>query len=300
MTTSAESHRLLRVGIIGNPIAGRGRAVERIEQLEKDLVRRGCRVTTWMGDRPGAAGERAGRIGDEVDRLVVAGGDGSIHEVLNGLSDPGRLPLAVLPVGTANLLARDLHLQGDAQAVARTVVEGRVRRLDMGLIDGSRRFLMVASCGFDATVIRSIHERRRGPLGARGYVLPIVRSLWAYRPPILRVSVDGGSPVRGGLVVVANTPTYAGVLCVAAAARCDSGVLDVVVVRRGSATALARYAWMGWRRRLSTLPDVVTLQGTSVRVEADRGTDVECDGEWYGRAPIRIDLVPRCVPVMVS
>jgi diacylglycerol kinase (ATP) len=289
----------MHVAIIGNPIAGTGGAVDGIRRLEARLSELGCRVTTrWTGE-PGDTTAPARNLEGAADCLIVAGGDGTIHQILNSLRDPGRTPLAILPVGTANILARDLGLPRQIEEAARMVLAGKVRKIDMGTIAPGRRFMMVASCGFDAMVIRALHARRRGTLGARRYPLAILETLMNYTVPTLRVSVDGKPPVVGAMVVVANTPTYAGIMSVADRARLDSAHLDVVVIRFGSITALTRYAWMSWRKRLSKLPDVAYLTGTSVRVESDMPVDVEVDGECSGHTPVEIGLKPAAVPLVV-
>src|SRR5204862_2064920 len=95
-------------------------------------------LTTGGGD----AKRRAGCLEADVDRLVVAGGDGTLNEVLNGPCDPSRTPIALLPMGTANVLARELGLPREPVEIAAMIDGGAIRRLDMGLV-GERRFLMV-------------------------------------------------------------------------------------------------------------------------------------------------------------
>ncbi len=112
------------------------------------------------------------------------------------------------------------------------------------------------------------------------------------------MSVEGGRPIEGAWVVVANTFTYAGFLSVADRARCDSGHLDVVVFPRGSLPAQARYAWAGWRRRVSSLPGVSYLTGASVRIDLSDPVDVEVDGEYYGVTPIDITLQTAAAQVL--
>ena len=288
----------MRVLIIGNPIAGVGRAGRRVGELGRLLQDRGCEVTTRLTRGSGDARAFAESVGGDVDCLVIAGGDGTIHEAVNGLADPSGTPIAILGVGTANLLARDLDLPRTPHGVADLIQHGRTRMPDPGLIGGERRFFAVASAGLDAMVIRALHGTRRGALGFGGYPLPILKAISRYRPPRLRVSVEGGRPVEGAWVVVANTFTYAGFLSVADRARCDSGRLDVVVFPRGSLPALARYAWAGWRRRVSKLTGVSYLTGVSVRIDSSDPVDVEVDGEYYGVTPIDIALQTAAAPVL--
>ena len=285
--------------IIGNPVAGTGRAERSIVELEEALRRRGCGVETFRTKARGEAVELARRVDADVDCLVVAGGDGTIHETVNGLADPARTPMAILRVGTANILAKDLEIPESAESLADLIVRGKTRRLDLGLLGTGTRFLMVVSCGFDAAVIRSIHENRRSRGGAWGYPLPILRTMARYRVPHLCVQVDGAAPIEGAMVVIANTRTYAGIMSVADRALPDSGHFDVVVFPRGSVRSLLHYAWASWRRRVSQLQEVAYVTGASVRIESQHETDVEVDGEYYGTAPVDMKLQPGAVPVVV-
>lgn len=289
----------MRIMIIGNPTAGAGRAGRSILRLEQALRGRGCVPQTVLTDWRGHATEIARDIEDTVDCLVVAGGDGTIHETINGLADPIRTPIAILRVGTANILAKDLNLPVDVDAVADSIVRCRVRWLDIGRLGADRRFLMVVSCGFDASVIRSIHENRRSARGPWGYPRPIFRTMLCHSSPRLLVQVDGGAPIEGAMVVVANTRTYAGVMSVADRARPDSGHFDVVVFPRGRLVSLMRYAWMSWRCRISQAKDVAYVTGTSVRIESADEPDVEVDGEYYGSTPVELTLQPAAVSVVV-
>jgi YegS/Rv2252/BmrU family lipid kinase len=256
-------------------------------------------VETFRTAEPGQATARAKSVGDEVvDRLVVVGGDGTLNEVLNGLPDPSAVPLAQLATGTANILAHELGLPRDAEGAARLVETGGVCRIDMGLA-GERRFLMVASSGFDAMVTREIARHRVGTLGYRGYVRPVVRTLTGYVPPEIDVRVDGGPPIRGELVVVCNTRNYGGLFAVAEKARCDSGHLDVVVLPDASYGGLWRAAAGGLTGGASRLPDARYLTGTRIDLSSAEPVPVEVDGDYAGVLPLRIEVRPSLVPIVV-
>ncbi len=289
----------MRVVIIANPIAGRGAATRRVEALGRCLEQKGAQVCTHRTEGPGDATRLGRQIGHDADCLVIAGGDGTIHEAVNGLRDPSATPIAILRVGTANILARDLDMPSAPPAVADMILGGKTRRIDMGITGTGRRFLMVASAGFDAMVIKAIHQRRRGKLGFLGYPLPILRTMFRYRAPALQVRVDDGPPMGGALVVVANTFTYAGILSVCSRARCDSGRLEVVVFERASIPSLARYALAGWRHQMERVAGARHRSGRRIQIEADDPVDVEIDGEYHGTTPVHIELMPSTVPLLV-
>lgn len=288
----------MRIVVIVNPVSGGGRARGLARALLECLIRDGHQPESFETARPGEARARAAALAEEVQRLVVVGGDGTLNEVLNGLRAPDQVPLAQLPTGTANILGHELRLPRRPEGLARMLRDGAIRRLDLGLI-GQRRFLMLASAGFDAMVTRDLQAHRGGTLGYKGYVRPILRVLRAYRPPALQVRVDGGAPLTGGLVVVSNTRNYGGLFSMADRARVDSGHLDVCVVRRATRGALLRTAIRALRGGVSRQRGVDYRTGRRVELTAAEPVAVEVDGDYFGTTPVEITLRPACVPVVV-
>jgi YegS/Rv2252/BmrU family lipid kinase len=287
----------VKILVIVNPVAGRGRApalAERVATLlgadghDAQVVR-----TQAAGDAAAAAREHEGRV----ECIVVLAGDGTLSEVVNGLRDPGATPLTQLPLGTANLLARDLGLPDRPEGLAALVREGRQRRIDLGRVNG-RRFLLLASCGFDALVTRVLRERRER-LGFRGYLRPIAAAIRDYRPPRLEILLDDAERLPAELVLVTNVRSYGGLFVVADAARCDSGRLHVVVFPRAHIPDLLRIAWAARRGTVASLPGVQILTARSVRIEADAPAPVEVDGDYWGTTPVALEIEPAVVPVLV-
>lgn len=289
----------MRILVVVNPIAGGGSAARKAGRLVRILERRGHAVECFAARDPEEVGERVRRRESQgdLDRIVVAGGDGTVNDVLNGLDDPSRVPLAHLAQGTANMLARELRIPRDPAALAALVERGSCRRLDLGRA-GSRRFLLVVSSGFDAMVTRAVSRARRGTLGYAGYAWPILSTLRRYRAPRLRVVVDGGEPLFGALAVVSNIRNYGGILSVADRARPDSGVLDVCVFRGGRILDLLRYASAAAARRVSRLSDLAYRTGRRIEIEASEPAAVQIDGDYRGTTPLAIEVDPSVVPIL--
>ncbi len=285
----------MNVLVIGNPIAGGGRAARKIAELGELLRAKGHAVETFLTSGAGDARTRAEALGCGVDVVVAAGGDGTLNEVLNGLHAPVTARVAFLPAGTANVTARELGLAGTCAETLRLIEEGAVRRLDIGLA-GGRRFLMLASVGFDALVCAEDKKYRTGAQGVLRLVVPVLRALRHYRAPALSVSVDGAPPVAGAMVIVSKTPHYGGYFTVAREARCDSGTFEVTVFVRGSRRALLGYALGALRGTLDARPDVRRLRGARVEVCSAEPAWVELDGDFAGMTPFVATLVPGFMP----
>lgn len=166
--------------------------------------------------------------------VVVCGGDGTVRACAEVLAGTG-IPLAIVPCGTGNLLARNLRLPSDAAAALEEALSGEAVGVDVGRVSGDglapTRFVVMAGAGFDAAMVRDASPRLKERLGWAAYVLSALRHL---RDPRMRLSIrlDGGAPLerRARMVVIGNVGTLQGGLPLLPDARPDSGRLDVVLL----------------------------------------------------------------------
>ncbi|HTI51049.1 MAG TPA: diacylglycerol kinase family protein [Planctomycetaceae bacterium] len=226
--------------------------------------------------------------------IVAAGGDGTVADVFNRF--PG-IPVAVLPMGTENLLARHLGIPSSGADVARLIAADSRCRFDLGLV-GNRRFALMVSAGFDAEVVRNTHAAREGHISHATYIQPILESLRNYEHPPLRITVDEVLvPQTARLAVIVNIPAYALGLPVARTARGDDGRLDLRLFEQGSAFQMIRYLCnlaLGTHERL---PDVISLTGSRLRIDSDVPVPLQADGDPIGFTPIEISVLPGALEV---
>ncbi len=228
--------------------------------------------------------------------IVAAGGDGTAGDVINRY--PG-VPVAVLPLGTENLLARYLGIKRSGRFVADMIAAGRTRHIDLG-VAGDRRFSLMASCGFDADVLQRTHARRTGHITKLSYLQPIGISLRKYEYPEMRVYLDGADvPIACRVAVISNLPVYAFGLPFARSARGDDGQLDVRLFQRHSAFQMFRYFYMVARGKHEQLPDVICAQAQRVRIESDQPVPAQIDGDPAGSTPIEISIEPGACELFV-
>jgi diacylglycerol kinase (ATP) len=290
----AEMHVL----IIANPIAGTGQTERLVREFGDLLTNRGHDVEICLTARAGEAEETARSLGNGLDRLVIAGGDGTMNEVLNGLADPSRIPILHLPTGTANQLALTLQLPDNQEQLTTCLEQGLTKRIDMG-VAGGRRFLLLVSAGFDAKVAEQVRKSRGNTLGYSGYMLPILKTAAAHRPARLRIVVDDREEITGYNVMVLKVRRYGGIFVFADDASLDSGNFEICVFREGTIGWLCLYALAGLTRKASEFPGLICTTGRKVRIESDDPVPVEIDGDHCGVTPIDIELQPAVVPVIV-
>lgn len=232
------------------------------------------------------------------DRLVAAGGDGTIGAAAGAAADAG-IPLAVIPAGTANDFARGLEIPADIPAACRIAVEGAtLRRLELGRMDG-RPFVNVASTGLAAEAAERA-EALKPRLGPLAYLLG---ALWAgarSAPVGCRVSANGQEVFAGEAwqVIVAVSGRFGGGSSVDAADP-DDGLLDVAVVPGGSRRHLPRY---GLRMRSGAIADdprVCHARGDSVRLDVAPREAWNVDGEVLRHGPAELTVERQAFAVVL-
>lgn len=287
---------LRRALTVVNPIAGRGRGHEVAVRLTETLGRRGIELEIAATRQAGDARAAAGRA-EDYDLVVAVGGDGTLNEVVNGLE--ADRPLALFPLGTGNVLAKELGLPRRVDRFCEMVEQGREERVDVAVL-GERRFLSMVGVGFDAAVAHAVHARRGGAIRMSHYYLPLLRALAAYRFPRLEVRIDGGEAVEAaGFALVSNVRAYGGPLVITPEAEHDDGLLDVCVLPRGSRPrylrALAAFV-LGLQRRVS---GARYFRGRAVEITADEQVPCQMDGDPAGFVPARIGVLDRPLRMVV-
>ncbi len=286
-----------------NPVAGRGAGLRAWQAIRPMLERAGYHCAEAIAREPldaWAMAEQAAREG--CDTVVAVGGDGTLHEVLNGILR-GRLhrppALAVIPAGTANIFALALGLPKDPVASARLLLDGARRRIDAGQVN-DRYFATIAGVGFDAAVVRRASGWPRWIGGKPRHVAAGFLTLATYRAAPARLWLDGRQQTgRLFLLVGANTDWYGGGVHIAPHARVDDGRLSVVwchAVGRLEALTILLKTFSGTHLHHA---GVSHIDAVEIRVDSDVPIPVQADGEDVGSAPAIIRCIPGALEVIV-
>ena len=266
-------------------------AIEALKEGGIAVVERQC-------DRSDQVGDVIGRDGEEVDLVVLAGGDGTMNAAADALLER-QLPLGILPTGTGNDLARTLAIPTDLAGAASAIVEGRQHRIDLGRANG-KHFFNVASIGLSAEVTRHHTAERKRRLWLLAYLLS-VRDAWrTTRPFRVRLRCDGRTlGLRAVQVTIGNGRHYGGGMTVSADATIDDGWLDVYALKPRRFWHLLllfpalRFGWLGRSEA------ALVMRGRTVEVRTRRTLPVNTDGELTTYTPARFEVVPRALPVFV-
>jgi diacylglycerol kinase (ATP) len=283
--------------IIGNPKAGRARREGLLKRYAEILSSGGLRVEVWPTERPQHATELASLAG--VRLVIAAGGDGTINEVVNGLEREATL--GILPLGTANVLARELGLPLKAEAACDRILTGKESRIDVGVATDregvERRFTCMAGMGFDAHVVNEVTPRLKQYLKTLAFALTAFKVYLDGDLPTLHV-VHGDTTYVTQFAIVANGRYYGGDFQTAEAASLTTGKLEVVLVDRVSRLlrpdVLARILA---KRPLDRSMRSLTARELRARSPGAR-VPMQLDGEAWGRLPMSFRIEPAALKVV--
>ncbi|MET0624653.1 MAG: diacylglycerol kinase family protein [Pyrinomonadaceae bacterium] len=291
--------------LIYNPKAGRGGDPARpVEAFRARARAEGVEVEVMPTEGP----DDAARLAWEAARagatdVVVRGGDGTLHEAIQGLAGT-RARAMVWPAGTANVLARQLELPRDAELAAEVFARGRTRRITLGVATsertGARRyFFMMAGVGLDASVVRSVRPRLKRRVGEAAFWYAGLAHLAHWVPREFTVEV-GGERLRATYAAVGKAPWYGGGLAITPRARLDSDEFEVCVIDTRSRLRYLRllaHAMRGGAPEQGTR-GLAFRRAARLRCEGE-GVYVQADGELIGELPMTFEVVTEGLEVIV-
>ncbi len=229
--------------------------------------------------------------------IIVGGGDGTVNAVLNGLA-PGAATMAVLPFGTANVLAKELAITTFEDALTK-IARGSSRPVSAGLIEKDaiqKFFLLMAGIGFDGSVVKGVRFREKKMLGKAAYVLSAIRNLISWEKDLMEVISDGAEHDCHSLIVC-NSSRYAGEFIIAPEASLFEPVFDAFCIRgTGRASFLKAASGLLTGRGLHGA-GISALRPRELIVSGNK--PVQVDGDYFCHAPVRISVVPEFVRLIV-
>ena len=290
--------------VILNPAAGGGKARRFWERCLSHLAAAGLKPDVAVTTRRGQAADFAAEAGE---RLVVAvGGDGTAHEVVNGLlrRRPASTPrFGALMVGAGVDLKRTLPGPGRLEDVVPWLLSDRFRRIDVGrggTSSGRRFFVNAADCGIGAEVARRQEQLPAWLGGTPSFLLAALASLVVHRNREVRIRIDEGAVEEQVVrtVAVANCRYFGGGMKIAPQAEPDDGLLDVCVVGDVSGLLGIRCLPLLYRGQHGRLPQVRFARARRIEIDAPSPLGVEADGELAGETPAVFEIVPQALDVI--
>ncbi|WP_255414979.1 diacylglycerol kinase [Cohnella sp. AR92] len=293
----------IRARLIYNPTSGREEMRRRLSYVLQRLERGGIETSTHATEAEGDATRATiEAIERGYDMIIAAGGDGTLNEVVNGISGQERRPpIGVLPMGTTNDFARANGIPKRWQDAVDLIVRRHTRPVDVGVANG-KYFLYMAGGGFLTDLSYEVPSKMKTMIGQFAYYVKGFEKIVNFRPTSLRISAEGVGTFDGEymLFFVANSQSIAGFERLAPHAKIDDGLLDVILVKKCNLAEMIRIASLAVKGEHLNDSHIVHFQTSQLTVTADDRVQLNLDGEFGGTLPLELSVLPSHISVVVD
>jgi diacylglycerol kinase (ATP) len=282
----------LNVSLIVNPVSGKRalRSLSRIESLLRDKVVLNTFITRKKGDASVFSSALSG-----TDRVIIAGGDGTFNEVINGMLTPGKdlterrsIPLAIIPLGTANVLAGELGIPVDIESAVQIALTGTVKKISLGRING-HFFSLMAGIGYDGETVHRFSLGVKRVFGKGAYVLSGIQTLTGYNPSLILLKTQKET-FTGFSAVIGNACRYGGNYQVTPKADITASQLDLCLLKSKTRKKLIRFIKGVILNNHLELDDVIYRKISKLEITSRDTVHVQVDGDYFGTLPVTIEV----------
>jgi len=287
--------------VILNPFARSGKAATLVKSLREATGNLTIAPTTVERNATLLARE-AVESGGKV--VIAAGGDGTMNEVLNGIVGTGAT-LGVLPLGTVNVLARQLGIPLDIRQAWHVIERGHTQILDLIRVDfnlnekpQARYAIQLAGVGLDAQIIKQVAWKSKKQWGPLSYVFEALRSI-PKKVPAVTVRIDQETPVEGLFLLIGNGAFYGGPIPVFNKASMTDGLLDLCLFQSSNLLNILVYLQAVLRGVQSETKGIVYRQFKTLEITSHSEVPIEVDGEFAGHLPVKVSVVPGALKILV-
>ena len=270
-----------------------------MDEIRTALITGGLNLIDASVNRAQNLSEAIRRHRDQVDLVIVGGGDGTLHYAMEGLFET-QLPLGILPLGTANDFARTLNLPTDPLAACEVILRGQIQQIDLGQVN-EKLFCNAANIGLPVNVTHRLNRQSKSRWGVLAYLFAFLRSLWESKAFPAEIT-GGGAQIsaRTIQITIGNGGAYGGALTVDETASAQDGVLHLFslqIVRWWEIIPLLPALWKG---NFKSVSQVRTLRGDNFCVDTpERPQRLTADGEFVCSTPARLRCVFRAVKIIM-
>lgn len=291
----------MRIVIIYNQQAGQ-KKTRLLDQVKNALETAGHAVDIINTTAPGHATSLARHYKEGAyDVICAAGGDGTIREVLAGLY-PSPIPFGIIPLGTANVLAKEILPNEKPATIARVILQNHYKSSHLGIVQRKNRaddayFGLMASVGPDAESVHHVNLRLKNHIGKAAYALSFLKQVLCRPPVTYRLTIEGVT-YKVGAAILSKGKYYGGRFLCAPQADLSHPEFQVVMMPEIGRRAALVYAWKMLRNQIPSTPSVTTVTATAVYIESDRPACLQIDGDPGGPLPASFCLSEGSVTLL--
>jgi len=287
--------------LIANPAAKRA-SPRKIRKAVELLRSAGHEVIVHLTEKRGDAEDFARKASkEEASFFLAAGGDGTFNEVMNGIANTG-MKMAILPMGTTNVLAKELGIPEDVKGAIHVALNGSVRSVSLGEIEFTRHsslvtrhFFLMAGIGFDGESVYGINEALKKYWGKGAYILSGLKTFAGYSPAELTFVLNGQT-FTGYSAIIGKASKYGGNFRITPDARLENPELYVCIMHGNKPSDILRYVYGILSEKHLGFKDITYLKANSVSVEGL--AHIQIDGDYLGTTPATITVVPDAIKLI--
>ena len=282
--------------LISNPTAKRA-SDRKIAQASRYLMSKGYKVEVLFTEKKGNAESLAREAIRELPSLIIAaGGDGTFNEVINGIAG-SEIPMAILPLGTTNVLAKEIGIPENVEGAMEIAVTGTTKTISLGKIAitrpsslVSRYFVLMAGIGFDGETVFGINETFKKISGKGAYIFSGLKVLPVFNPHELTFDIDGKT-YSGYSAIISKTAKYGGDFKITPDARLTDPTLYICLFKGKKRLDVLRYVFGIATGSHLRFKDIEYLKAK--RIQIDGNAHIQIDGDYFGTTPAKIEVAPN-------
>lgn len=291
----------MNVLIISNPTSGSANQAF-VQRIQTQLEAAGAQVNLYLTRSANDATAYLQNYAGELDVIAAAGGDGTLNEVINGLTlrDSSSYRLALIPTGTTNVLAGELGIRRQVDALCNLILNGKERAIYPGRLNG-RRFLLMAGVGYDAAVVDNVNLKLKKKAGKLAYVLSMLKQLPSFGKKQYRFTLDGKDYLANSAVMT-NGRLYGGKFVISKRADLSAPTIQVLLLSGKSMWSLLLSLLGLPFGIMEKMPGVQSIAASKVQVELidqQRREPVQADGDVLAELPLLLTMESEPLRVLV-
>ena len=285
-----------KIAIIYNPNAGQNRK-HFLSRVLLFLEENNISFSLLATEKPNHATKIAEKLidDDEYTKIVAAGGDGTINEVINGLYGSDKA-LGIIPLGTVSVLAREVGLDLDPKHVADAIIKRKIINIFPAMIEG-RCFSLMASVGIDALSVKNVNLRLKKAIGKSAYVFSFIREAMKSKNNSHMVKIKKVEH-KSYYTIIAKGRYYAGEYICAPDATIEDKNLHVVMLKKKGLFELFKFFWAILRNKVSSLKHVDIIAASALTVFSKNEEAIQIDGDYYGQLPVTINVAEKAIKLI--
>jgi len=301
----------MKIRLIINPYAGIQKKriskikenlfLEKENKTEKEIMNFFKKVNLKIDVKRTKKAEHAtsiARDSKEYNTIIVAGGDGTINEVINGIKN-FKTKIGIIPLGSENVMAKELNIPLKLKKACEIILKGKTKEVDIGVAN-KKRFIFVSGIGFDAKAISNIRPKLKQLIGKHSYTVAGFKTLFEHQPKELNIKIDNEKEIiKGYFAVVSNTKKYGGNLLITPDAKIDDGFLDLCVFKNKDVLSMMIYLLSARVGQIKSITGIKHYKIKSAKITSKEKVLFHRDAEIGGTTPVNISILPKRIRLFV-